>query len=93
VIDKALRDHGVHVRHAIEFDSIETVKRAVEIENGISIVPSRTVRQEVEAGTLTAVEIANPQMWRPLAILLKRERSRSPALREFLAQLKKPLEA
>ncbi|HEX4084021.1 MAG TPA: LysR family transcriptional regulator [Chthoniobacteraceae bacterium] len=92
VIDRALRDHGVHVHHAIEFDSVETVKRAVEIENGISIVPARTVRQEVENHTLTAVEIANPQMWRPLGILLKRERSRSPALREFVAQLKKPLE-
>jgi DNA-binding transcriptional LysR family regulator len=92
VIDRALRDHGVHVRHAIEFDSVETVKRAVEIENGISIVPSRTVRQEVENAALAAVEIALPQMWRPLGILLKRDRARSPALREFVAQLQRPLD-
>jgi DNA-binding transcriptional LysR family regulator len=92
VIDRTLRDHGVHVHHAIEFDSVETVKRAVEIENGISIVPSRTVREEVENGALTAVEIAAPQMWRPLGVLLKRDRARSPAVREFLAQLQKPLE-
>jgi DNA-binding transcriptional LysR family regulator len=91
VIDRSLREHGIHIHHAIEFDSVETVKRAVEIENGISIVPSATVRQEVENGTLAAVEINDPQMWRPLGILLKRDRARSPAVREFVAQLQKPL--
>ncbi len=40
----------------LEFDNIETVKRAVEIENGVSIVPEAAVRTEVEAGLLTAVE-------------------------------------
>jgi DNA-binding transcriptional LysR family regulator len=92
VIDRAFREHGIHVHHAIEFDSVETVKRAVEIENGISIVPSRTVRQEVENEALAAVEIATPEMWRPLGIILKRDHARSPALREFLAQLQKPVE-
>ena len=91
VIDRALRDQGVHVRHAIEFDSVETVKRAVEIENGISIIPSRTVRQEIESGALAAVEIDSPQIWRPLGILLKRGRARSPAVREFVALLQRPL--
>ena len=92
VIDRALRDQGVHVRHAIEFDSVETVKRAVEIENGISIVPSRTVRQEVASAVLVAVEISDPQISRPIGILLRRDRTRSPALREFLTQLQKPLD-
>jgi len=91
VIDKALRDHGVHVQHAIEFDSVETVKRAVEIENGISIVPSRTVTQEVESGALAAVEIVTPEMWRPLGVLLKRDRARSPAVREFVALLQQTM--
>jgi len=91
VIDKAMRDQGVQIHHAIEFDSVETVKRAVEIENGISIVPSRTVLQEVANGALAAVEITSPQLWRPLAVILKRDRARSPVLREFLALLQKPL--
>jgi DNA-binding transcriptional LysR family regulator len=92
VIDRAFREQGIHIHHAIEFDSIETVKRAVEIENGISIVPSRTVRQEVENAALAAVEITAPEMWRPLAILLKRDRGRSPAVREFVAMLQRPQE-
>jgi len=90
VIDRAFRDQNIHVHHAIEFDNVETVKRAVEIENGISIVPSSTVRQEVENDALAAVQIVSPEMWRPLGILLKRDRARSPALREFVALLQKP---
>jgi len=31
-------------------------------------------------------------LWRPLGILLKRDRARSPAVREFVALLQKPLE-
>jgi len=89
VIDRALKEGGVRIHHAIEFDSVETVKRAVEIENGISIVPSGTVRTEVENGSLAAVEITEPQMWRPLGLLMKRDRARSPALREFLGLLQK----
>ena len=75
----------------MEFDNIETVKRAVEIENGISIVPQTTVQAEVRSGSLVAVEITDPEMWRPLGILLKRNRSRSPAQRELIGMLQKPI--
>jgi DNA-binding transcriptional LysR family regulator len=91
IIDKNLREQGVHVRHAIEFDNVETVKRAVEIENGISIVPSRTVQQEVENAALVAVEIVHPALTRPLGILTKREGTRPPLVRAFVALLQKPM--
>lgn len=88
VIDRFLRDAGVNVNRTMEFDNIETVKRAVEIENGISIVPEATVAQEVENGSLIALEIV-PEMWRPLGILVKRNRARSPAHRELISMLQK----
>ena len=46
-LDKILREHGVSVNNVMEFDNIETVKRAVEIDAGVSIVPQGTVTQEV----------------------------------------------
>src|SRR5437867_2057600 len=36
-LDRILRERGVTVDHVMEFDNIETVKRAVEIEAGVSI--------------------------------------------------------
>ncbi len=86
-IDRKLRSEGVKVKLVLEFDNIETVKRAVEIENGVSIVPEATVRDEVEGGLLSAVDFADPALRRPLGALIRRSARISPALREFLALL------
>jgi len=89
ILDRHLKEQGVAINQTMEFDNIETVKRAVEIENGVSIVPQNTVEEEVSSGTLIAIEIKDPELWRPLGILLKRNRSRTPALREFISLLQK----
>ncbi|HWL51472.1 MAG TPA: LysR family transcriptional regulator [Chthoniobacteraceae bacterium] len=85
-IDRHFRELGVMLVHSLEFDNIETVKRAVEIEQGVSVVPLASVRSEVEGGTLKAVSL-DPPLRRPIGILLKRNRPRTPAVREFLALL------
>lgn len=63
------------------------MKRAVEVENGVSIVPETTVADEVAAGTLCAIELDAPEMWRPLGTITRNSARISPALREFLAML------
>ena len=88
-IDKILRDRNVEVDHAMEFDNIETVKRAVEIDAGISIVPRSPVSQEVAKKTIAMVEIEDEQFYRPLAAVHKKNKVLSPAMKEFLALLKK----
>tara|TARA_B100000085_G_scaffold95443_1_gene86559 strand:+ start:774 stop:1652 length:879 start_codon:yes stop_codon:yes gene_type:complete len=88
-IDKILRDRNVEVDHAMEFDNIETVKRAVEIDAGISIVPRSPVAQEVAKKTIAMVEIEDEQFYRPLAAVHKKSKVLSPAMKEFLACLKK----
>ncbi|MGA2030530.1 MAG: LysR family transcriptional regulator [Verrucomicrobiota bacterium] len=87
-LDKILKEHGVEVKHVMEFDNIETVKRAVEIDAGISIVPEGTVAQEVAKQTLTAVTIEDGDFFRPLAALYKKNKVLSPAMKQFLAILK-----
>ena len=88
-IDKILRDRNVEVDHAMEFDNIETVKRAVEIDAGISIVPRSPVAQEVTKKTIAMVEIEDEQFYRPLAAVHKKSKVLSPAMKEFLVLLKK----
>ena len=51
-VDIIFRDHKFEIEPVMEFDNIETVKRAVEIDAGIAIVPQATVTQEVKQGTL-----------------------------------------
>lgn len=87
-IDRALKDANVEVDMTMEFDNIETVKRAVEIDSGISIVPLTTVTQEVSKHTLVAVEVENGTLFRPLAVIHKKNKVLSPAMKQFIATLK-----
>jgi DNA-binding transcriptional LysR family regulator len=87
-LDKILREYGVDVKHVMEFDNVETVKRAVEIDAGVSIVPLGTVTQEVNKLTLAAVEIEDGEFFRPLAAIYKKNKVLSPAMKQFLAILK-----
>jgi DNA-binding transcriptional LysR family regulator len=87
-LDKILRAHGVEVQHAMEFDNVETVKRAVEIDAGISIVPEGSITQELQKQTLASVVIEDGQFFRPLAAIYKKNRVLSPAMKQFLTTLK-----
>jgi DNA-binding transcriptional LysR family regulator len=88
VIDRYLRENGVEATHVMEFDNVEMVKRAVEVESGISIVPENTIRQEVETGHLAAIRLEGKRLTRPLGVIYQRNRPRFPALAEFIAILK-----
>ncbi|MGD1086674.1 MAG: LysR family transcriptional regulator [Verrucomicrobiota bacterium] len=87
-IDKILKEHDVEVESVMEFDNIETVKRAVEIEAGISIVPQATITQEVAKHTLSEVRIEGVELFRPLAAIYKKNKVLSPAMKQFLHILK-----
>ena len=86
--DKILKDHEVTVQHAMEFDNIETVKRAVEIDAGIAIVPQGTITQEVSKQTLAEVRIEDAEFFRPLAAIYKKNKVLSPAMKQFITVLK-----
>jgi LysR family transcriptional regulator, transcriptional activator of the cysJI operon len=87
-LDKILREYGVEVKHIMEFDNVETVKRAVEIDAGISIVPLGTITQEVNKQTLSSVTIEDGEFYRPLAAIYKKNKVLSPAMKQFLTILK-----
>jgi DNA-binding transcriptional LysR family regulator len=88
MIDRHLRAHSVEPTHVMEFDNIETVKRAVEVESGVSIVPQNTVRQEIAGGVLKMLRLEGTRLSRPLGVIYRRNRPCSPAQAEFMAALK-----
>ena len=87
-IDRIFRANSVTIRRSMEFDNIETVKRAVEIDAGVAIVPQGTVVQEVAKQTLAQVTFDDGDFFRPLAAIYKKTKVLSPAMKEFLATLK-----
>ena len=87
-IDKILKEQNVTVNHVMEFDNIETVKRAVEIEAGLAIVPHGTITQELSKHTLAEVKMEGAEFFRPLAAIYKKNKVLSPAMKQFIAVLK-----
>lgn len=86
-VDQIFRDNKLEITPVMEFDNIETVKRAVEIDHGIAIVPQATVVQEVKQGTLSAIAFKGKEFTRPLAILHRKGRVLTPAMKKFIETL------
>ncbi len=86
-VDQIFRDNKLDSDPVMEFDNIETVKRAVEIDHGIAIVPQATVLQEVKSGTLAMLPFKGREFTRPLAILHRKGRVLTPAMRKFIETL------
>lgn len=83
-VDQIFRDFKLEITPVMEFDNIETVKRAVEIDHGVAIVPQATVLQEVRQGTLVTIAFKGREFTRPLAILHRKGRVLTPAMKNLL---------
>ena len=87
-IDRALQLHGADVCVAMEFDNIETIKRAIEINAGVSLLPEPTVTREVEAGSLVAIPLTTDELVRPLGIIHRRAKQLNNTTLRFIELLK-----
>jgi DNA-binding transcriptional LysR family regulator len=86
-VDRQLKRSRVTVHMVHEFDNIETIKRAIEIGSGIALLPGPTVRQEISAGSLIALELSDVELVRPLGIVHKRNKQLTTAVRKFIELL------
>jgi DNA-binding transcriptional LysR family regulator len=86
-LDRYLRSHGVAVNIVMHFDNIQTIKEAVALGSGVSILPARTMQAEIEQGRLAAVPLAAPDLARPLGIVHRRRRKFNRAAQAFLELL------
>jgi DNA-binding transcriptional LysR family regulator len=87
-IDRALAGRNTEARVVMEFDNIETIKRAVEIGAGVAFLPEPTIAREVAAGTLNAVPLATGELVRPLGILHRRGKELGVTVRRFIELLR-----
>ncbi len=86
-IDGILARYNVVVRPVMEFNNIETIKRAVEINAGVSILPETTILQEVSNGMLKALPFANERFVRPTGVIVRKGKVLSKAGRFFIDML------
>ncbi|MGL5096740.1 MAG: LysR family transcriptional regulator, partial [Planctomycetia bacterium] len=78
-VDAALNKAKVDVQITMEFDNIETMKQAVEIGAGVSILPQATVRDSVLNGVLRSIPIKDAGLVRPVGIVHRKGKPLSVA--------------
>jgi len=87
-LDRALAAASAEPAIVMEFDNIETIKRAVEIDAGVALLPEPTVGRELAAGTLSAVRLAGDELIRPLGIIHARGKPLPPTAERFVELLR-----
>lgn len=86
-IDRFLRKHGVRPNVVMELDHIATIKHAVEVDIGVSILPSLSVEHEKSTGTLKATPFTDDSFSRPVGIIYRKGRSFSLATQKLIEVL------
>lgn len=82
--DQIFKDEGIEMDPVMEFDNVETVKRAVEINAGIAILPQTTVTREEAQGLLKVIKFKNKTFKRPLALIHRKGRALTPAMKKLI---------
>ena len=70
-LDRVLAAHEIDMRVVMEFDNIETIKRAIEIDAGVGFLPAPTVDKEVQSGSLVVRPLQGLTLSRPVGIILR----------------------
>jgi DNA-binding transcriptional LysR family regulator len=86
-VDRFLKAHKVSVEVALEFDNIEAIKRAVEVNAGISLLPAPTLVRETSTGTLAAKPLTEGDFVRPVGIIHRRGKQLYPNTLRFIELL------
>lgn len=73
-VERILRSASVQVQTAMEMDNIETIKRAVELGLGVSILPKTTVAAEELNGSIVTRSLSDGSFNRPIGLLARKGR-------------------
>lgn len=82
--DIIFKEANIEAEPVMEFDNVETVKRAVEINAGIAILPQTTVIREQAQGLLKVLKFNNQTYKRPLALIHRKGRVLTPAIKKLI---------
>jgi DNA-binding transcriptional LysR family regulator len=86
-LDRFFKTQGVEVNLAMHFDNIHTIKEAVMLGTGISILPARTMQAEIAQGRMVAVKLHAPDLVRPVGLVHRKRKKLNRAAQAFVELL------
>jgi DNA-binding transcriptional LysR family regulator len=92
-MDRYLADHDVKVRAVMEADSNETIKQSVMAGIGLGFLSVHTIRLELAAGRLLALDVFGLPLRRQWYVVHSSQRRLTPAADEFRQYLLREADA
>jgi LysR family transcriptional regulator, transcriptional activator of the cysJI operon len=86
-LDRFFKAQAVEVNLAMHFDNIHTIKEAVVLGTGISILPARTMQAEIAQGRMVAVKLHAPDLVRPVGVVHRKRKKLNRAAQAFIELL------
>jgi DNA-binding transcriptional LysR family regulator len=83
-VRRYLRDNGVHVNQVLHFDNIDSMKAAVALGSGLSILPEPILQNDLQQGRLRAIPLESPNLTRPVGIVHLKKKKLNRATQSFL---------
>jgi LysR family transcriptional regulator, low CO2-responsive transcriptional regulator len=83
-LEELFHDRELKPRISMELDSSELLKRFVAADVGIGFIASSNVMEDVKAGVLAAVRIADAAVRRDLALVFRKDKALSRAALAFI---------
>ncbi len=90
-VDRLFNKENINPKIVMELGSIEVIKKLVQLDFGISIVPLIALYTEIKENRLKAIRIFNKSECRELGIIYPVKGIYSPAAKEFIRILKNHL--
>lgn len=84
ILESTLSDEGVAPFVAVEFNSVEAVKRHVAAGLGFTVLPAMAAAGEIAAGTLAVLPWADGELEAAVLMLRHKDKWISPALSGFM---------
>lgn len=83
-LEELFRERGLKPNYSMELDSSELLKRFVAAGVGIGFIARSNVQEDVRAGVLVAIPIADAQIRRDLALVFRKDKALSRAALAFI---------
>jgi LysR family transcriptional regulator, low CO2-responsive transcriptional regulator len=88
-LDDLFRERQLKPNHSMELDSSELLKRFVAAGMGVGFIARSNVQEDVRAGSLAAISMADAQLRRDLALVFRKDKALSRAAIAFIEIAKK----
>jgi LysR family transcriptional regulator, low CO2-responsive transcriptional regulator len=82
-VESKFHEIGVPLTYGLELNNNQVIKTLVQVDFGIAILSSRTVKAEIMAGRLSSLKVSGLALERPLSLVSREKETLSPPARAF----------